>query len=614
VPTDQSDTSEWSGHVIVCGLHGVGLRIVEQLHLAGVQVVVVDDRPDPRLIRAVHTWGIPHVTGSARFRESLIEAGLTNASAVICVEDNDLASLETALLVSEIRPDVRVVVQLANTAVGRAVEAVTGTGSVLDVAALAAPSVVEACLSRTTKDVDLGGTGFVVAEIVAPTHSTLRVLYSDLVPIAVVDKETRLVTVCPGRDYLVNPGDRVSLLGTPEQLDDFGLDWRDPDVHIPLHANDGPLTAARRFIATVLTATDKQLRLAVVGVGVLVAIAIVVLMIGYHKADGSKMSFVDAVYFSIETVGTIGYGDFSFAEQSTWLRCFAIAFMLSGTISVAIFFAMLTNYLVSRRIESSLGRRLVTSMSGHVILIGLGSVGMRVLESLLANGKQVVVVERDEGNRYLDQARALGVPVLIGDATVSQTLDSANLDKASAVAVLTSNDLVNIESALAVRGHLKARAHELPLVVRLFDRQLAQFVEQHFDMRYVRSTSALAAPWFVGAALGLDVLSTFYVERQPFLVGRLHVAQGGGLDGLAMRDLSARTRVVAISRASAGGKLEYPPRRDTRFGPDDEAYMVGPYEDLLQVLRRDTLAPHQIIAAMSVTPAVSASTVEQASS
>jgi len=45
----------------------------------------------------------------------------------------------------------------------------------------------------------------------------------------------------------------------------------------------------------------------------------------------------------------------------------------------------------------------------------------------------------------------------------------------------------------------------------------------------------------VGAALGLDVLETFYVDQQPFLVGHLTIAPGGGLQALAMQDLSART-------------------------------------------------------------------------
>jgi hypothetical protein len=58
-----------------------------------------------------------------------------------------------------------------------------------------------------------------------------------------------------------------------------------------------------------------------------------------------------------------------------------------------------------------------------------------------------------------------------------------------------------------------------------------------------------------------------------------------------MADLSARTRVIALSRAAEGGQLEHPPRRGTRFAGGDEAYLLGPYEELLRVLRRDQTAP-----------------------
>ena len=68
------------------------------------------------------------------------------------------------------------------------------------------------------------------------------------------------------------------------------------------------------------------------------------------------------------------------------------------------------------------------------------------------------------------------------------------------------------------------RWDDVPVVLRVFDRELAHMMERSFGFRHVRSTSALAAPWFVGAALGLDVLSTFYVDQQPFLVAGLTVA------------------------------------------------------------------------------------------
>lgn len=54
-----------------------------------------------------------------------------------------------------------------------------------------------------------------------------------------------------------------------------------------------------------------------------------------------------------------------------------------------------------------------------------------------------------------------------------------------------------------------------------------------------------------------------------------------------MQDLSARTRVVALSRATGDGVLEHPPRWGTRFAGGDLADLLGPYDELLDVLRRD---------------------------
>jgi Trk K+ transport system NAD-binding subunit len=202
-----------------------------------------------------------------------------------------------------------------------------------------------------------------------------------------------------------------------------------------------------------------------------------------------------------------------------------------------------------------------------------------------------VVIEKDERNRHLGQLRALGVPVMIADATLPEVLSSARLAAASAIAVMTSDDLANLETGLAVRDQLGTRWPVTPVVLRILDPQLAHSVKETFGFRYVQSTAALAAPWFVGAALGLDVLSTFYAGDQPLLVARLTVTPGGGLEGLQMHELAARTRVLALRRAADRSVLEHPPRRATRFGRADEAYLIGPYDELLTVLRRDRPSP-----------------------
>jgi Trk K+ transport system NAD-binding subunit len=593
------DSDEPTAHVIVCGLHGEGLRTIEQLHLAGVRVVVVDDRPDPRLVRIVQGWGVPHLELDSRVPETLLTAGLAEAAALICVESDDLHTLETALLARELRADARVVVQIRNPAVGRAV---AGTGvSVLDVAGLSAPSVVEACLQTGSHEVEILGVQFLAVTVPATARGSLRALYGDLAPVAVQSQDGE-VAICPGRDLEVGPGDVVTVLGTPAELQAVGVLGTVPAGKALVgarygsgrsdEAEDGArrvgvLDRVRHVRHSLAQVADRRIRAALVALFGLVVVSTVVLRLGYHEPDGRGMTVLDAFYFTVETIGTVGYGDFYFRDQEPGLRLYAIGLMIVGATMATAFFALLTNLLVSRRIEESLGRLRVTGLSGHVVVVGLGSIGIRVVELLVRQGIQVVVVEPDQDNRYLAQARVLGVPVVDGDATQAEVLDSVHLSHARAVAVLTSDDLVNIETGLAVRDVLGARAGdvEIPLVLRLFDRRLARTLKAGFGFGAVRSTAALAAPWFVGAALGLDVLSTFYVGDTPMLVASLRITADGGLDKLAMQELSARTRVVALHRP--GGDLEHPPRRETRFSAGDVAYLIGPYEDLLQVLQHN---------------------------
>ncbi len=609
---DAREPAGWrtDGHVIVCGLRGVGLRTVEQLHLSGVPVVVIDDDPDVRLSRIVEGWGVRIIHRSAALGDGLTEAGLDRALAVIIVEASELVSLEIAMRVREVRPDVRLVVQLANQSVGRALERVSGRGSVLDVATLAAPAFVEACLGQPAHEIELGGERFAVVQVTVATDGgqnggqnggqgggqdgeqppTFRSHFGNLAPVALVPLGGDDVVCCPGRDQPIADGDTAAVLGTLDDLARAGIDVgrvnRGARAAIPLRRR-----ARSRVKAVVRTVTPGLVTALAVLVLILVAAAVTIRFAFVNPATHHHLSLLTSVYFTLETVATVGFGDFSYGDQGPWMQLFAIALIAVGVTMVTVTFALFTNVLVSRRIEQSLGRARVPGMSGHVVVIGLGSVGIRVVEGLLAKGHRIVVVERDAGNRYLDRARALGVPVVIADATQRQTHAEVNLAEASAVAILTSADLTNIETGLAIREALADRWEQVPVVLRVFDRNLARMMERNFGFQHVRSTSALAAPWFVGAALGLNILGTFYVDRQPFLIGRLRIASGGGLQGLAMQDLSASTRVIALRRGHGDGELEHPPRRGTRFAGGDEAYLLGPYDELLQVLRRDQRSP-----------------------
>ena len=215
------------GHVIVCGLQGVGLRAVEQFSLSGTPVVVIDDDADPRRWRTLGDWGVPHIRRRAHRGEGFEEAGLAGAAAVVCVEVDEIHTLETALRIKELRPDLPLVVQLANPSVAQALERVSGPGSVLDVASLAAPSFVEACLLRPSHAIELAGIDFAVVKLVVEeresTHDTFRAHFGHLAPVAIMPVGDAPMEMCPGRDHPLHSGDRVAVLGTVDELQNMGV-------------------------------------------------------------------------------------------------------------------------------------------------------------------------------------------------------------------------------------------------------------------------------------------------------------------------------------------------------------------------------------------------------
>ncbi len=309
-----------------------------------------------------------------------------------------------------------------------------------------------------------------------------------------------------------------------------------------------------------------------------------------------RMSWIDALYFASETITTVGYGDFSLGLQSRFLRLFGVALMFGGAIVTAILVAFIADLLLSRRFVQTAGRRRARRMRDHIVVVGMGSTGIRVVTDLTRGGYDVVVIEQDENNRFLSTLADLDVPVIFGDSTMRQTLESARVDRARAVAVVTQDDMENIRTGIVLLEILGPETKQ-PIVLRVQGRALGAAVSQQFGFENVRSVVDLAAPWFIGAAMGLKVLGTFWVGQRSFMVGAMLVAEGSELDGLKMVDMSTQTRVIAITRPE--GTVSLRPRRNSQLKAGDTVYLIGPYRELIATLRKGQPPPLTAISSES---------------
>jgi hypothetical protein len=167
----------------------------------------------------------------------------------------------------------------------------------------------------------------------------------------------------------------------------------------------------------------------------------------------------------------------------------------------------MTNYLVRARLGGALAARRIPE-AGHIVLCGLGTVGVRVVEHLRAHGAAVVVIEKTQDTRFLASARQKGATVLLGDGTVQTTLVRARTASARALIAATSSDLANVEMALLAR-ELNSK---LRVVVRLDDGTLATSLRETANIRYALGLPILIAPAFVAPLFGDQMLGLFWLN------------------------------------------------------------------------------------------------------
>src|SRR6516165_646866 len=261
------------GHTIVCGDDALAMRIVEELNSLGASVVMLSSASE------------------------LTDAGVAVATAVICVGHDDATNLEIALLARKANPTVRVVARLANSVLREAVAAGNGPGAILEVADLAAPSVVDACLARTTHAFDAAGIRFVVSDTEAPRAASLREIYGDLAPVAIIHGENSPtpgeVVACPTRDERVHAGDWTVVIGTVDEAAERGVKVRQPRG---TRARRPRLRRVIDGVRLVLKDFNPAFYPALAAAAVLLTTSMIVLHYNYQRP---RMSWIDALYFTV---------------------------------------------------------------------------------------------------------------------------------------------------------------------------------------------------------------------------------------------------------------------------------------------------------------------------
>jgi len=238
-------------------------------------------------------------------------------------------------------------------------------------------------------------------------------------------------------------------------------------------------------------------------------------------------SAVDAIYGSAKTLVTVDPNQ-KVAEGPAWYKLFTSATMIIALLLAAAFTAGLVNRVVERRLTGLVGRNAVPRRD-HVVVVGLGQVGMRLCLLLRACRIPLVAVESDENGERVGIAKELKLPVVIGRAADPSLMRRLSLQRARAVAAVTSDDLENISVAMTARG-----IHgDIRTILRVGDGNVANETRSLLALGLVRDVHRLAAAMLAAQILGNGAESVVCIGDDAHLRfpdGRLERAE---LDALA---------------------------------------------------------------------------------
>jgi voltage-gated potassium channel Kch len=381
------------------------------------------------------------------------DAMISAHDAVMVISRDDHASLRLALVIEGLHPGVRLIVTIYNRDLGVELRRAVPNVRVMSMADIVAPSLAAACLADDLFWVRRFG------------HGVLGIRSGADGPVT-----------APLSIRAHNLGDRL-LTNVMSLLHPFEL-------------------------------SAKTLLSGLLGFVFILVADSVALALALHE------SVADAVYSATKTIVTVGPST-RIDNGPVWLKLYSAVMMLAALAFTAVFIAGLIDRLLDGRLVAIVGPRAMPRKD-HVVVVGLGQVGLRLCMMLRVLGVPVVAVERDPEADNVRRARQYNVPVVIGRGSSRAVLQRLSLARARAVAAVTSDEIENIAAAVAAL----AMRENLRTVLRAGSGEVVDETRALFRIGSVRDVYLAGGTLLAAAALGSPAEEAFVAGETVWLVGK----------------------------------------------------------------------------------------------
>ncbi|MBW2035917.1 MAG: potassium channel protein [Deltaproteobacteria bacterium] len=294
-----------------------------------------------------------------------------------------------------------------------------------------------------------------------------------------------------------------------------------------------------------------------------------------------KWSFMDALYMTVITLATVGYGEVRRLSPSG--RIFTMLLILTGVGFVFYVASSTIRFVVEGRVREILGRRKlekeIQAQKNHYIICGYGRVGSNICDILASRSMKTVVIER--APERISKLNERNLLYIAGEATDEENLLNAGVERARGLVAVLKTDTDNVYVTLSARQlnpelFIIARAGEKKSENKLLAAG-ADKVISPYRIGAQRIAQTIIRPT-VTDFLELAVMD----KSRNIQMEELPVHSSSGLVGVALQDSGIRKDydliIVAIRRA--GGEMLFNPSARTKLQAGDTVIAIGEKQNL----------------------------------
>ncbi|MFH1080518.1 MAG: potassium channel protein [Pseudomonadota bacterium] len=310
-------------------------------------------------------------------------------------------------------------------------------------------------------------------------------------------------------------------------------------------------------------------------------IIIIVGTLGYHLIEG--WNFLESLYTTIQTISTVGYGDYT--PRTGEGKLFTTILIIFGVGTTLYTVGLLAEAMIEARLLSMSGRgkqgKMIEKMKNHYIICGCGRIGQLICRELKADKMDFVVI--DSNTEVIQRIEEDDFVYYRGDATQDKSLLAAGIKRAKGIVCVLPTDAENLYVILTAKElnpdiYVLSRSEGEESEHRLL-RAGADRVMSPYTLGGMRMAMAILRP----AMLDFIEITT---RRQSLelRMEEISVCEGSPVIGKSLEESEIRHNfgliIVAVKKDS--GKMIFNPLASYVIEKGDKLITMGEDENMIR--------------------------------